>query len=65
MNPCEINVTITAIANSLFTNLSKKDFVLLNICVSELSKQMFALELLRGVCKVEKIEEEIVEEVTN
>ena len=60
MNPCEINASITAIANSLFANLSKKDFVFLNICVSELSKQMFALELLRGVCKIEKIEEEII-----
>ena len=66
MNPCEVNATITAISNYLFTNLSKKDFVFLNICISELSKSMFAMELLRGVCKIEKIEEkveEILEEI--
>jgi len=66
MNPCEVNATITAISNYLFTNLSKKDFVFLNICISELSKSMFAMELLRGVCKIDKIEEkveEIIEEI--
>ena len=61
MNPCEINAAITAISNYLFANLSKKDFVFLNICISELSKSMFALELLRGVCKVEKIIEDLEE----
>ena len=61
MTPCEVNVAITAISNYLFANLSKKDFVFLNICISELSKSMFAMELLRGVCKIEKIVEEIEE----
>jgi len=67
LNPCEVNASVTAVANFLFSHLSKKDFVFLNICVSELGKQMFALELLRGVCKIEKIEEkieEIEEEIT-
>ena len=59
MNPCEINAAITAITNFLFTNLSKKDFIFLNICISELSKSMFAMELLRGVCHVEEIEEDL------
>jgi len=63
MTPCEINATITAISNFLFTNLSKKDFIFLNICISELSKSMFAMELLRGVCKIEKIEEKIEEAI--
>ena len=61
MNPCEINASITAITNFLYMNLSKKDFVFLNICISELSKSMFAMELLRGVCKIEKIEETVEE----
>ena len=65
MNPCEINAIVTGISNYLFANLSKKDFIFLNICISELSKSMFSLELLRGVCKIEKIEEaveEVIEE---
>ena len=61
MNPCEINAAITAISNFLFCNLSKKDFIFLNICISELSKSMFSMELLRDVCKIEKVEEEIEE----
>ena len=61
MNPCEINATIAAITNFLYTNLSKKDFVFLNICIAELSKSMFGMELLRGVCKIEKIEEKVEE----
>ena len=63
MNPCEINAIITGIANFFYANLSKRDFVFLNICISELSKSMFAMELLRGVCKIEKIEEKIEEEL--
>ena len=66
ISPCEINVAVTAISNYFFTHLSKKDFVFLNVCISELSKSMFSMELLRGICKVEKIEkkvEEVLDEV--
>ena len=54
MTPCEINATITAITNFLFANLSKKDFIFANIFISELSKSMFAMEVLRDVCDFEK-----------
>ena len=54
LTPCQINMIVTAIANHLFASLSREDFAFLNIAVSELSKSMFSLELLRGVCKLEK-----------
>jgi len=53
MNPCELNLLITSIANALFSTLPKEDFVLLNVLFSELSKSMFSMELLRGICSVE------------
>ncbi|MCL2437115.1 MAG: hypothetical protein FWD00_03655 [Clostridiales bacterium] len=51
MNPCELNALITSIANFLYTSLSEKEFALVNILVSELSKSMFSMELLRAVSK--------------
>ena len=49
MNPCELNALITYITNVLYTTLSKKDFALVNVLVSELSKSMFSMELLRTI----------------
>ncbi|MCL2089054.1 MAG: hypothetical protein FWH14_06195 [Oscillospiraceae bacterium] len=54
MNPCELNVLITAISNHLFVTLSKKDFACLNIFLSELSKSMFAMALFRDICNREE-----------
>ena len=54
MNPCELNALITSITNLLYTTLSKEDFVCLNVILSELSKSMFSMELLRGICYVEE-----------
>ena len=54
MNPCELNALIAAISNYLFINLSKKDFLFLNILLSELSKSMFTMELLKGVCRIDE-----------
>jgi len=58
MNPCEFNAAVAAVANLLFTSLSKEDFVLLNIFLNELSKSMFAMELYRKVLKFEEKKEE-------
>ena len=57
MDPRELNIIITAITNQLYTNLSKKDFLFLNIVFSELSKSMFSMELLRGICQKEQQKE--------
>lgn len=54
MNPCEVNATIAAITNYLYANLSKKDFFCLSIILSELSKSMFAMEVLKNVCNREE-----------
>lgn len=56
MNPCEMNALITSIANYFYANLSKKDFLFLNVFLSELSKSMFTMEILRGICHIEKHE---------
>ena len=53
-NPCELNVAVTAIANYLYSNLSKSDFLFLNVFLSELSKTMFSMEIFKGICKFEK-----------
>ena len=61
MNPCELNALVTAAANYLYTALSKEEFIFLNIFLSELSKSMFSLEILGGVCRrggVRKYEED-------
>lgn len=50
MDPRELNAAITAITNTLYTKLSKDDFFCLSVILSELSKSMFAMEILRGVC---------------
>ena len=51
VNPCELNVVIAAVTNYLYDTLSEREFVCLNIIVSELSKSMFSMELLRQVCE--------------
>lgn len=59
MNPCELNALITAIANHLYATLSKEDFLCLSVILSELTKSMCSLEVMRGICFVEKVEESI------
>ena len=54
MDPCELNAAIAAITNILYTGLSKREFIFLNIFLSELSKSMFAMEVLRGICYYEE-----------
>ena len=49
MTPCELNALIAALTNYLYCNLSKKDFLFLNVFFSELSKSMFSMEILRGI----------------
>lgn len=50
MNPCELNVLVTAITNQLYTSLSKEEFRCLNVFVSELSKSMFSMTLYEEIC---------------
>ena len=54
MNPCQISAIITAVSNHLYANLSQEDFEVLNIMVSELSKSMLSMTLLRGVCEIDR-----------
>ncbi len=51
MTPCELNLTISAIANTLYSKLSKDEFRYLNVFLSELSKTMFSMEILRKICE--------------
>ena len=51
MNPCQISAIITSVSNHLYANLSKADFEVLNIIISELSKSMLSMTLLRGACE--------------
>lgn len=50
MDPRELNAIITAITNHLYTSLTEKEFAFLNVFLSELSKSMFSMELLRKIC---------------
>ena len=50
MNPCELNAVIAGVVNLLYTTLPREDFRLVGVLLSELSKSMFSMELLRGVC---------------
>ena len=53
MDACKISAMITALANHFYANLSQEEFEVLNVVVSELSKSMFSMSLLRGICKAE------------
>jgi hypothetical protein len=45
-----MNALIAALTNYLYCTLSKKDFIFWNVFFSELSKSMFGMEILRGIC---------------
>jgi hypothetical protein len=49
-----MNAVIAAITNYLYTNTSKRDFFCISVFLSELSKSMFNMEVLRGICFVEE-----------
>ena len=49
-----MNALIAALTNYLYVTLSKKDFIFWNVFFSELSKSMFGMEILRGICMFEK-----------
>jgi hypothetical protein len=49
-----MNATIAAITNTLYTSLSKREFFCLSVFLSELSKAMFNMEVLRGICFAEE-----------
>ncbi|MBP1737332.1 MAG: hypothetical protein H6Q60_1213 [Oscillospiraceae bacterium] len=55
MNPCEMNVLITALTNYFYTSLSKEEFKCLSVFLNELSKSMFATILFQDVCNNNKL----------
>jgi len=50
MDPCEMNVMITALTNYFFTTLSHEDFVCLSIILRELSKTMISTSIFNRLC---------------
>jgi len=54
MRPTELNAILTVIVNYLYTNLNEKDFTNLALFLSLLSKEMFALEAMRALCRWEE-----------
>lgn len=51
MNPCELNVLVTAITNTLYCSLTKEEYKCLAIVFNELSKTMFAVSSYEAICK--------------
>ena len=54
MNPCELNLLVTAITNHLYTALSDEDFYCLSIFLSELSRSMYTTERFKVLCGRDK-----------
>ena len=56
MRPTELNAILTVIVNYLYTNLDETDFTNLALFLSLLSKEMFAMEAIRALCRFEEDE---------
>ena len=54
MRPTELNAILTVLVNYLYTSLDEKDFTHLAIFLSLVSKEMFAMEAIRGLCRLEE-----------
>jgi hypothetical protein len=54
LNPCEMNVLITALTNYFYTTLTKEEFKCLSVFLNELSKSMFATIVFQDVCNKDK-----------
>jgi len=54
MRPTELNAILTVLVNYLYTNLDEKDFTNLALFLSLLSKEMFAMEAIRALCRLEE-----------
>ncbi len=50
LDPCELNVLITALTNQFYTSLSREDFICLSIFLRELSKSMIGTTIFQGLC---------------
>jgi len=57
MRPTELNAILTVLVNYLYTNLDEKDFTNLALFLSLLSKEMFAMEAIRALCRLEEKDE--------
>jgi len=57
MRPTELNAILTVIVNYLYTSLDEKDFTNFALFLSLLSKEMFAMEAIRALCRFEEEEE--------
>ena len=58
MRPTELNALLTLITNYLYTSLEEREFVNLGLFLSLLSREMLAMEAIRGICIVEEAEKE-------
>jgi len=54
MRPTELNALLTLTTNSFYDTLSEREFTNLAIFLSLLSKEMLAMEALRGLCRFER-----------
>ncbi len=50
LDPCELNVLVTALTNHFYTTLSKEDFICLSIFLRELSKMMISTSVFEDLC---------------
>lgn len=51
MNPCELTVTITAIANALANNLTDNELNILGAVFSQLGDTLTTIATQRSICK--------------
>ena len=58
MRPTELNVLLTLITNYLYTSLDEREFTNLGLFLSLLSREMLAMEAIRGLCQIEEAMDE-------
>lgn len=57
MRPSELNILIAVATSYLYENMSDKEFFDLALFLSLLSKEMFSMEAIKDLLKIEEIEE--------
>ena len=58
MRPTELNALLTFLTNYLYTSLDEREFTNLGLFLSLLSREMLAMEAIRGLCRIEKASDE-------
>jgi len=54
MRPTELNALLTFLTNYLYTSLDEREFTNFAIFLSLLSREMLAMEAIRGICRIEE-----------